>query len=128
VALWSQVSTLLASTTDFSRGELVNDALIKTLVATKNGRTQIVWVEHREDNLIFSSVVCKLEQVNLPALFGSKLMGTLTYGFGAVDDYLVLRHVASLKNLDINELAEPLMALAYLADTLEEAIVGGDAY
>jgi hypothetical protein len=107
---------------------MVNDSLVKTLIPTTDGRTQLVWVAHVNGNAILSSVVCKIDEVNLAALFKSDILNKVSYGLGNIGEHLTIKHVAPLENLNANELAEPLISLAYFGDILEAAITGGDAY
>ncbi len=127
MATWQQVSTILTSG-KVHPGEMVNDSLLKTLIPTKDGRSQMVMVLHSGDNIIFSSAVCKIEEVNLVALFKEDILNKVMYGLSSVGDYLVMRHVTPLENLDLNELAQPLVQLAYFGDVLEEIITGKDYY
>jgi hypothetical protein len=39
-----------------------------------------------------------------------------------------MRHVSPLENLDLNELAQPIVQLAFFGDVLEEIITGKDYY
>ena len=127
MATWQQVSTILTSG-KVHPGEMVNDSLLKTLIPTKDCRIQMVMVLHSGDNIIFSSAVCKIEEVNLVALFKEDILNKVMYGLSSVGDYLVMRHVTPLENLDLNELAQPLVQLAYFGDVLEEIITGKDYY
>jgi len=68
MATWQEVSTVLTSGIAF-KGEMVNDSLVKTLLEMKDGRSQLVWVGHIGGNVVLSSVVCKIDEVNLTALF-----------------------------------------------------------
>ena len=127
MATWQEISAILTSGKSH-KGEMVNDSLVKTLIETTDGRTQLVWVEHIKGNAVLSSVVCKIDDVNLIALFKSDVLKTISYGLGSVQEYHALKHVAPLENMNANELAQPLIELAYFGDILEAAITGGDAY
>ena len=127
MATWQEVSTNLTSG-KVHPGEMVNDSLLKTQIPTKDGRSQMVMVLHSGDNIIFSSAVCKIEEVNLVALFKEDILNKVMYGLSSVGDYLVKRHVTPLENLDLNELAQPLVQLAFFGDILEEIITGKDYY
>lgn len=127
MATWQEVSTILTSG-KVHPGEMVNDSLLKTQIPTKDGRSQMVMVLHSGDNIIFSSAVCKIEEVNLVALFKEDILNKVMYGLSSVGDYLVMRHVTPLENLDLNELAQPLVQLAFFGDILEEIITGKDYY
>ena len=50
------------------------------------------------------------------------------YGLSSIGEHMVVRHVTPLENLNANELAQPLVALAIFGDVLEAAITGKDAY
>ena len=127
MATWQEVSAVLTSG-KVHPGEMVNDSLVKTLIHTTEGRSQLVWVEHVKGNAILSSVVCKKYQVNLAALFKSDILVKVSYGLGSIGEHLTIKHVAPLENMDANELADPLISLAFFGDILEAAITGGDAY
>ena len=88
----------------------------------------MVMVLHSGDNIVFSSAVCKIDEVNLVALFKEDILNKVMYGLSSVGDYLVMRHVTPLENLDLNELAQPLVQLAFFGDILEEIITGKDYY
>ena len=127
MATWQEVSTVLTSGIAF-KGEMVNDSLVKTLLEMKDGRSQLVWVEHIGGNVVLSSVVCKIDEVNLTALFTGDILNNIVYGLSSIGEHLVVRDVAPLENLDANELAQPLVALAVFGDILEAAITGKDTY
>ena len=42
--------------------------------------------------------------------------------------HLMFRHTILLDNVDENEIKVPLMAVAYLADVLEQKFSGGDKF
>ena len=127
MATWQEVSTVLTSGVAFT-GEMVNDSLVKTLLEMKDGRSQLVWIGHIGDNVVLSSVVCKVAEVNLAALFTGDLLNKVVYGLSSIGEHLVVRHVTPLENLNANELAQPLIALAVFGDILEAAITGKDTY
>jgi hypothetical protein len=107
---------------------MVNDSLVKTLLEMKDGRSQLVWIGHIGDNVVLSSVVCKIAEVNLAALFTGDILNKVVYGLSSIGEHLVVRHVTPLENLNANELAQPLVALAIFGDILEAAITGKDTY
>jgi uncharacterized protein YjfI (DUF2170 family) len=127
MATWQQVSTILTNG-KVHPGEMVNDSLLKVQIPTKDGRSQVVMVLHAGDNIVFSSAVCKIDDVNLVALFKEDILNKVVYGLSSVGDYLVMRHVSPLENLDLNELAQPIVQLAFFGDVLEEIITGKDYY
>ncbi len=101
---------------------------MKTLIPTSDRRTQLVWNENVKGDAVFSSVVCKIDDVNLVALFKSDVLKTISYGLRSVGEHLVMRHAAPLENLNVNDLAQPIVQLAIFGDILEAAITGQDAY
>jgi hypothetical protein len=107
---------------------MVSDSLVKVLMDTDNGRNHLVWVGHQDEDITFTSVVCKLEDVNLDALFKSEAFIKFNYGVGSTGEYFVLKHVAPMADMDGTELLKPLVSLALLGDLLESAITGGDAF
>jgi hypothetical protein len=127
MATWQEVSTVLTSGIAF-KGEMVNDSLVKTLLEIKGGRSQLVFIGHIGENVVLSSVVCKIEEVNLTALFTGDILNKVVYGLSSIGEHLVVRHVTPLENLNANELAQPLVALALFGDILEAAITGKDTY
>jgi hypothetical protein len=127
MATWQEVSTVLTSGIAF-KGEMVNDSLVKTLLEMKDGRSQLVWVGHIGGNVVLSSVVCKIDEVNLTALFTGDILNNIVYGLSSIGEHLVVRDVTPLENLTANELAQPLVALAVFGDILEAAITGKDTY
>ena len=127
MATWQDVTTVLTNAKTH-KAEMVNDSLLKTLIPTSDGRTQLVWVEHVNGDAVFSSVVCKIDDVNLVALFKSDVLKSISYGLSSIGEHLVMRHAAPLENMDVNELAQPIVQLAIFGDILEAAITGQDAY
>jgi hypothetical protein len=127
MATWQEVSAVLTSGIAF-KGEMVNDSLVKTLLQMEDGRSQLVWVGHIGENVVMSSVVCEIKEVNLNALFTGDILNKIMYGLSSIGEHMVVRHVTPLENLNANELAQPLVALAIFGDVLEAAITGKDAY
>jgi hypothetical protein len=127
MATWQDVSTVLTSGIAF-KGEMVNDSLVKTLLEIEGGRSQLVFVGHIGENVVMSSVVCEIKEVNLSALFTGDILNKVMYGLSSIGEHLVVRHVTPLSTLDANELAQPLVALALFGDILESAITGKDKY
>lgn len=127
MATWQEVSTVLTSGIAF-KGEMVNDSLVKTLLEIEGGRSQLVFVGHIGENVVMSSVVCEIKEVNLAALFTGDILNKVVYGLSSIGEHLVVRHVTPLENLNANELAQPLVALALFGDILESAITGKDKY
>ena len=125
MATWKDVSAVLTSGIAF-KGEMVNDSLVKTLLEIEGGRSQLVFVGHIGENVVMSSVVCEIKEVNLAALFTGDILNKVVYGLSSIGEHLVVRHVTPLENLNANELAQPLVALALLGDILESALTGKD--
>jgi hypothetical protein len=126
MATWSQVSELIQSSSKL-RSAAVDSQLIKVEVTTDSGRSQIVFVGVVDDKVLFSSLICELDSVNLDALFASEALNNLIYGVGPVGGYLAIKHAQSLETIDAREIVEPIVALGYLADLYEKAITGKDA-
>jgi hypothetical protein len=61
-------------------------------------------------------------------LFTGDILNKIMYGLSSIGEHMVVRHVTPLENLNANELAQPLVALAIFGDVLEAAITGKDAY
>jgi hypothetical protein len=126
MAAWSQVSQLILNSKQHRSGE-VSPSLVKVEIETAEGRTQIVFVGQVDDKVIFSSLVCKLASVNLDSLFATDALQNLPYGVSAVGEYLSIKHSQSLEKIDAQEIAEPIVALGFMADVFEKAITGKDA-
>lgn len=127
MATFSEVSNLLLRSTAFPAA-VVSDNLIKAEVSVGEGRTQIVFAGQIGDNLVFSSIVCKLSDVNLEALFKSQYMTAFPHGVGPIGDMLAVKHVTLLETLQMEEISDAIGAVAVLGDMLEKAITGGDAF
>jgi hypothetical protein len=125
MATWAQVKSEVTSSSAFASAS-VDKNLVKVEVPTNNGRTQIVYLGDGGDKLTIMSAVCALDEVNLDGLFGLEVFQQMPYGVSSTGDYLVLKHSTLLETLDIQEIATPMVELAFLADTLEHAITGRD--
>jgi hypothetical protein len=126
MASWSKVSQLILNSKNYQSAE-VSPTLIKVEIETEGGRSQIVFVGQVDDKVIFSSLVCKLDSVNLDSLFATDALQNLPYGVSAVGEYLSIKHSQTLETIDAQELAEPIVALGFMADAFEKAITGKDA-
>ena len=127
MAAWAQVREVILGS-KVNRSAKVDDNLVKVEVMTERGRSQIVYVGNGGDSVTFSSVVCKIEDINLGALFASKAMNSINFGVGPLGEYLAVKHVQQLESLDLVEIASPIAHLALIADALESGITGGDTY
>lgn len=127
MATWNDIRNVLTNNNSF-QAEMQNETLVKALLKTDNGRDHIVWIGLQDDELVLSAITCKLSEVNFEALFNSDILKNLKYGLSAVGEYLCVRHVALLEDMNATELIKPIVALAVFGDFLEMKIVGGDAY
>jgi hypothetical protein len=127
MATWQEVSSTLIHQDSF-KTEKVSDSLIKALIDTGEGRNHLVFIGHQGDDVALTAVVCKLGDVNIDALFKSEALINFSYGLGSTGEFLVVKHVAPLADMNLTELLKPLVNLAYHGDILEKAITGGDAY
>jgi hypothetical protein len=107
---------------------------VLTLVFEVNGgRSQIIVLERQSfkssdsDWVTVSSPVGKVANINL-TLALRKANGYVVGGLTIEDDFLLVRHSAPLANLDANEIVEPMLTLARVADQLEAGLVGGDEF
>lgn len=127
MAQWSEVAQILMNS-KIHTSERVDASLIKVQLQTENGRSQDVYVGNVNENLIFRSVVCELNKVDLAKLMKADFVVNMPYGLGIVGDFLAIKHVQKLDSLDIGELAGPIAELAHFADFIEGALSGGDAF
>lgn len=97
-----------------------------------DSRSQIVFFAKSETDKLGDSVavISLIGEVK-----GAKLVEALTLAFGLgigglviVNDTLALKHTILLENVDENEIAMPLIAIAIAADIFEKKYVGGDKY
>lgn len=127
MATWQDVVTTLTNQNSF-KTEKVDDTLIKALIDTEDGRNHIVFIGSQGDDVALTAVVCKLDAVNIEALFKSEVLVNFSYGLGSTGEYLVVKHVAPLADMNLKELLSPLVNLAFHGDLLEKVITGGDAF
>ncbi len=127
MATFKEVSNLLLQQNAFP-ASAVSPTLIKVEVSVGDGRTQLVFVGQIGENVLFSSLVCKLSEVNLEALFASSYMTEFPHGVGPMSDFLAVKHVVLLETLQVEEITDALGMVAVIGDRLEAAITGGDAY
>lgn len=127
MAQWSEVVQILMNTNAHTAVQ-IEPVLIKIQMQTEKGRSQDVYVGLDDDMVTFRSVVCKLESVNLEALFQSEFVAKMPYGFGPIEEFLAIKHVQNLDTMDIDELAGPIAELAHFADYIEAGILGGDIF
>lgn len=126
MATWNEVKSAVTSGLAF-KFETVDNNVLKIDVAVKDGRSQIVYLANGGDKITIMSAVCELAQVNLDALFQLEAFQDMPYGASASGKFLVLKHSTLFETLDAAEIATPMVELAFLADTLENAITGGDS-
>ena len=127
MAQWSEVVKILLNSKVHS-AEQVDPKLIKIQMQTERGRSQDVYVGNVNEWVTFRSVVCELARVDLDILFKADFVANMPYGVGPVGDYLAIKHVQILETIDIDELAGPITELALLADHIESALSGSDAF
>lgn len=127
MATWQEISSALINQDSF-KSEKVNDSLIKALINTADGRDHLVFIGNQKDDVVFTAVVCKIGDVNLDALFKSEALINFNYGLGSTGEFLVVKHVAPIADMNLNELLQPLVNLAFHGDLLEKVITGGDAF
>ena len=122
---------------NFRVGETPKDApegfMLVFLDIPQNGRSQVLLIGkgHKSDLIGETADVmsfvgdlkgAKLNEA-LEASYGFPLGGLVTVG-----GHLMFRHTILLDNVDENEIKVPLMAVAYLADVLEQKFSGGDKF
>ena len=127
MATWNEVKSAVTSGSTF-RFEAIESNVLKLDIETRDGRSQVVYMTQSDDKITLMSAVCELAAVNLDALFKLEAFQDMPYGASATGKYLVLKHSTLLETLDAAEIGTPMVELAYLADTLEHAITGGDSH
>ena len=114
----------------------VNDApegFMQLLFATTNGRSQALMIGPGNKSDLIGETADVMSFIG--DLKGAKLNEALevVYGFAlgglmTVAGHLTFRHTILLDNVDENEIDVPLLAVAFLADALEQKFSGGDKH
>jgi hypothetical protein len=97
------------------------------------GRTQVMILareelDKEEDWVQVATPFARVADVDLNAVLEEMGLTTVVGGAVIMGDWLVLRHSLPLRNLQYNELDDPLHLVASAADTLEHRFVGGDNF
>lgn len=121
---------------NYKVGEKKKDApegFMQLLFKTSEGRSQVLMINegHKSDLIGETADVMSF----IGDLKGAKLNEALEVvyefplgGLVTVGGHLMFRHTILLDNVDENEIKVPLMAVAYLADVLEQKFSGGDKF
>lgn len=126
MATWEQIRAVV-TVSDIGQSEILNNNLVRLELPTSNGRSQLVFIGKIDDDVVFSSLICKLDQVNLDVFFSLDFVHNMKYGVGPVGEFLAVKHVTPLEDLDTGELAHAVAYLAQLGDVLEDAVTGTDS-
>lgn len=125
---WAEVKTFVGKSFKY---EEVNEHLLKFLFDTEGGRSQLIFIEHAfndsADWIKFNSPIGKVENVNI-ATAARMLAGRIVGGITIEGDVVVVTNSMPLENLDANEIEEPLVRIALIADELESLLTGGDTW
>lgn len=127
MATWELVREMLLGIPSFDfRNESEN--VVSVPIPTEGGRDQRVYVCNEGDWVSIISAICKLESVDLNAMFAAPFMRDIPFGFGVMTEHLAVRHIQLLESLDVQEVTVPIIRLAHLADSLERELTGNDTY
>lgn len=131
MASWDAVTSYLIS--NYKVELLDHGSLIKLSFSLKDKRFQTVFIQHHSDRdgnpnwLDFLSPIGELGEVNLTAA----IKATDQYvagGISLANDLVMLRVSVPMKNLDQNEIEQPLHLVCGMADDLEQSLTGKDVY
>jgi len=109
------------------------DGFMQLLFKTSEGRSQVLMIGegHKSDLIGETADVMSF----IGDLKGAKLNEALEVvydfplgGLMTVAGHLTFRHTILLDNVDENEIDVPLLAVAFLADILEQRFSGGDRH
>jgi hypothetical protein len=97
------------------------------------GRTQVMILarevlDKKEDWVQLATPFARVADVDLAETLTEMGLTTVVGGAVIMGEWLVLRHSLPLRNLDYNELDDPLHLVADAADTLEQQFTGGDNF
>jgi hypothetical protein len=97
------------------------------------GRTQVMILarevlDKKEDWVQIATPFARVVDVDLRVALEEMGLTTVVGGAVIMGDYLVLRHSLPLRNLQYNELDDPLQLVAAAADVLEQQFIGGDNF
>jgi hypothetical protein len=96
-------------------------------------RTQVMVLarevlDKQEDWVQVATPFARVDDVDVKAVLEEMGQTTVVGGAVIMGEWLVLRHSLPLRNLQYNELDDPLHLVASAADTLEHRFVGGDNF
>jgi hypothetical protein len=108
------------------KAEDIGDSRFKLLYDMGNSRSQLVFVFVGEVGMTVVSPFAKTEDVTpKQALNASQDFGL---GIGIFDELYVIKTIVPLADLDESEIHTSFDLVGSIADELEEALVGGDAF
>ncbi|WP_353708541.1 hypothetical protein ABRQ22_03115 [Cellulosimicrobium sp. ES-005] len=124
---WSDVTRFVH--TNYT-AESINDATIKLVFDTGNLRSQLVFVEHTwndtgADWVKVNSPIGTIVEVDVRRaieIVGGMLVG----GIMSDGEYVYVTNAMPLRNLDANEITEPLVRVTTIADSIEAELLGKD--
>jgi hypothetical protein len=97
------------------------------------GRTQMMILarevlDKKEDWVQLATPFARVADVDLKVTLEEMGLTTVVGGAVIMGEWLVLRHSLPLRNLQYNELDDPLQLVAAAADSLEQQFIGGDNF
>jgi hypothetical protein len=97
------------------------------------GRTQMMILarevlDKKEDWVQLATPFARVADVDLKVTLEEMGLTTVVGGAVIMGEWLVLRHSLPLRNLQYNELDDPLQLVAAAADLLEQQFIGGDNF
>lgn len=110
----------------------ISDDIIKLVFETPGLRSQIVFVSRStilEDQewAVVSSPFAKVGSVDLKTAL-DEVSNYTVGGLYCVGDLLMVKDAVPLKNLDINELVDPMLLVLHAADFIEKKLGTGDEF
>lgn len=127
MATWQLVRDMLLGIPSYDF-ILESENIASVIVTTENGRDHKVYICNEGDSISINAAVCRLEDVDLNKLFAASMMRDIPFGLGVMTNHLAVKHWQLLEDLDVPEVTRPIIRIAFLADSLERALIGQDLY
>lgn len=124
---WSDVKRFVHST---YKAEELSSSLLKLIFNTTDLRSQIVFLEYATNEaggewVRVNSPIGLVKDIDVrraAEILSTKIVGGLTVS----SDYVYVTNGMPLRNLDANEIVEPLELVMGIADSLERDLLGRD--
>lgn len=129
MATWEDVKSFIHN--NYKATDL-SDTIIRLVFETPGLRSQIVFVSKStilEDQewAVIASPFAKVGSVDLKVAL-DEVSGYTVGGLYCVGDLLMVKDALPLRNLDINELTEPMILVLHAADFIEKKLGTGDEF